>query len=91
MSPEGVAYAMQEYLEMLNHQVGIAKSFFLGKMAQGMEGLMHLPEDLRLNIDQWIWEAAGGLPIDPSEKESGKVIAAAMMRSLEEQMGMDEI
>jgi hypothetical protein len=90
MSPEGLAHAMTKYIEMLEHQTETAKSFFLGLLAQGMEGLLALPEDVQLRIDQWLWDAAGGFAIDPTEKESQKLIAAAIMRSLEERMGMDD-
>lgn len=90
MSPEGLAHAMTEYVKMLEHQTETAQSFFLGHLAQGMEGLLSLPEDVRLRIDQWIWDAAGGVAIDPTEKSSQSLIAAAILRSLEERMGMDD-
>ena len=88
MSPEGLSYAMEEYVKMLKHQVAVAEAFFFGRLAQGMEGLLKLPPEVRLKIDQLIWEAAGGAALDPTEKESQSLIAAAIMHSVEERMGM---
>lgn len=90
MSPEVLSYAMKEYLEALRHQVEVAKSFFFGRLTQGMEGLLSLPEDVRIKIDQLIWDAAGGMPIDPTDKESQALIAAAVMQSVHERMGLQE-
>jgi hypothetical protein len=86
-SPEGLAHAMDHYVNALKHQVSVAKAFFFGKLAQGMEGLLQLPEDVRLKIDQLIWEASGGVALDPTDKHAQGVIAAAIMHSLEERMG----
>lgn len=88
MSPEILSHAMKEYVEALKHQVSVARAFFFGRLTQGMEGLLTLPEDVRLKIDQLIWEAAGGAAVDPTEKESQSLIAAAIMHSVEERMGM---
>lgn len=90
MSPELLSYAMSEYLNVLRHQVDVAKAFYFGRLSQGMDGLLTLPEEVRIRIDQLIWEAAGGQPLDPTEKESQSLIAAAIMRSVEERMGMHE-
>lgn len=90
MSPEGISYAMDQYLEALRHQVNIAKAFYLGKVAEGMQGLFELPEDVRTKIDQLIWEAAGGEAIDPTEEASREVISEAILYSVEERMGMHE-
>lgn len=87
MSPEGMSHAMKEYVAALEHQIEVAKAFFFGRLQEGMKGLMELPDDVRLNIDQLIWIAAGGASIDPTEKESQSLIAAAIMRSVEERMG----
>lgn len=88
MSPEGLAHASKEYIKALRHQKEIAEAFFFGRLQEGMEGLLHLPEDVRLKIDQLIWEAAGGAALDPTEKETQSLIAAAIMHSIEERMGM---
>ncbi len=88
MSPEGLSYAMKEYVRALEHQVDVAEAFFFGRLVEGMEGLLHLPEDVRLRIDQLICLGAGGAAIDPTEKESQSLIAAAIMRSVEERMGI---
>lgn len=90
MSPEIVAHAMKEYVEALKHQVSVAEAFFFGQLVEGMNGLLKLPEDVRMKIDQLIWEAAGGAAIDPTERESQSLIAAAIMHSVEERMGMLE-
>ena len=88
MSPEGLNFAMKSYVEALKHQVRVAEAFFFGRLVEGVDGLMKLPEDVRLKIDQLIWEASGGAAIDPTEKESQSLIAAAIMHSVEERMGM---
>ena len=88
MSPEGLSHAMKEYVHALRHQVAVAEAFFFGRLAQGMKGLLQLPPDIRLQIDQLIWEAAGGMPLDPTEEKSQPIIAAAIMHSVEMRMGM---
>lgn len=90
MSPEVLSHAMKKYVDALRHQVSVAEAFFFGRLAQGMEGLLNLPEDIRVRIDQLILDAAGGSAIDPTEKESQSLIAAAIMHSVEERMGMHE-
>jgi chorismate mutase len=88
MSPEGVVHAIEQYLEALRTQAGVAEAFFDGRIAEGIEGLLKLPEDIRLKIDQLIWEAAGGEAIDPTDEASSELIAAAILHSLEERMGV---
>lgn len=91
MSPEILSHAMKQYVRALKHQVAVAEAFFFGKLTEGLDGLLQLPEDVRLKIDQLIWEAAGGAALDPTEKESQSLIAAAIMHSVEERMGMEEL
>lgn len=91
MSPEVIAHTMKEYVHGLQHQAAVAEAFFFGRLAEGMEGLLKLPEDVRTKIDQLIWDASGGAAIDPTEKESQSLIAAAIMHSVEERMGMLEV
>ncbi|MDE3046889.1 MAG: hypothetical protein KGI83_00910 [Verrucomicrobiota bacterium] len=81
---------MKKYVDMLKHQVSIAEAFFFGRLGQGMEGLLTLPEDIRLRIDQLIWEVSGGEPLDATDKDSQAIIAAAIMHSVEERMGMHD-
>lgn len=88
MSPEGAAYAIEEYLAALRKQADIAEAFYYGRIGEGIEGLLSLPEDVRLKIDQLIWDAAGGQAIDPTDEASGELIADAILFSLEERMGM---
>jgi hypothetical protein len=90
MSPEGLSHAMKEYVHVLQHQVAVAEAFFFGRLQEGMAGLLQLPPEIRLKIDQLIWDASGGAAIDPTEKESQSLIAAAIMHSVEERMGMLE-
>ncbi len=90
MSPEILSHAMKQYVDALRHQVAIAQAFFFGRLTEGMEGLLSLPEDVRIKIDQLIWDAAGGAPIDPTEKEAQSLIAACIMHSVEDRMGMNE-
>jgi len=88
MSPEIISHAMKQYLVALDDQVNVAKAFFFGHLEEGLEGLWNLPEDVRLKVDQLIWEASGGSSIDPTERASQTLIAAAIMRSVEERMGL---
>ena len=88
MSPEGIAHSIEKYLQALRSQASIAEAFFQGRIAEGMEGLLALPEDIRLKIDQLIWDAAGGEAIDPTEEASSDLITAAILHSLEERMGV---
>lgn len=89
MSPEIISHAMESYIDVLKHQVAVAEAFFFGRLQEGMEGLLQLPTPVRLKIDQLIWEGAGGSAVDPTEKESQMLIAASIMRSLEERMGFE--
>jgi hypothetical protein len=90
VSPEGLAHAMESYVTALQHQVEVAKAFYLGRLQQGVEGLAGLPEDIQTQIDQLIWEAAGGEPIDPMLLDAQNLIAGAVMHSVEMRMGMLE-
>ncbi|MBM3184418.1 MAG: hypothetical protein FJZ64_03840 [Chlamydiae bacterium] len=90
MSPEGMSHALSKYVESLQHQVETAEAFFYGRIAEGIEGLLTLPEPTRLRIDQLIWQAAGGEAIDPTDEASGELISDAILFSLEERMGMHE-
>ena len=90
MSPEVLSHAMEEYVRALQHQVAVARAFYFGRLGEGVEGLLSLPEDVRLKIDQLIWEEAGGEAIDPTEPDSQDLISAAILHSLEERMGMHE-
>ena len=76
MTPERAAHAIEKYLTALNDQARLAKEVFDGKAS-----LSSLPKEMRLRIDQLIWEAAGGKP-------SREFIADAILFSLEEKMGM---
>jgi hypothetical protein len=88
MSPEGAAYGLEEYAKALSKLAEIAESFYYGRIGEGVEGLLHLPEELRLKIDQLIWDAAGGEAIDPTDEESAELIADAILFALEERMGL---
>lgn len=88
MSPEVLSHAMKEYVRSLQQQAKTAESFFFGEVERGVEGLLQLPEEERRKIDQLIWDASGGRAIDPTEKESGQLIAAAILHNVEQRMGM---
>ena len=88
MSPEGAAHGIEEYAKELCKQAEIAEAFYFGRIGEGVEGLLNLPEEVRLKIDQLIWEAAGGEAIDPTDEASAELIADAILFSLEERMGM---
>ena len=51
MSPEGIAHAIEEYLSALRRQAKVAEAFFYGRIGEGIEGRLRLPEDVRLRID----------------------------------------
>jgi len=88
MSPEGAAHGMEEYAKALTKQADIAEAFYFGRIGEGIEGLLSLPEEIRLKIDQLIWDAAGGQAIDPTDIASAELIADAILFSLEERMGL---
>ena len=90
MSPEVLAHAIEEYIRALKHQTEVAMAFYFGRLGEGVEGLLQLPEDIRLKIDQLIWEGAGGDPIDPTEPASQELVTAAILHNVEERMGMHE-
>jgi hypothetical protein len=90
MSPEILASAIEAYVDALKHQVDVAKSFYFGRIGEGVEGLLNLPEDVRLKIDQLIWEAGGGEAIDPTDDSSRGLISRAVLHNVEERMGMHE-
>jgi len=88
LSPEGMAHAMESYISALQQQANVAKAFYVGDLEKGVEGLSSLPEDVRLQIDQLIWEAANGEPIDPTLQDAQYLIASAIMHSVEMRMGI---
>jgi hypothetical protein len=88
MNSEEEIAGVKKYLEALQRQSEIAQAFFYGRIEEGVEGLLQLPEDIRLKIDQLIWDASGGEAIDPTDEASGELIADAILFSLEERMGM---
>jgi hypothetical protein len=84
MSPEGLSHALLKYTDMLDHQAETAKAFFVGSLVKGLEMLKSLPQDVQERIDQLVWQATGGENISPD------IISAAILRSLEERMGIIE-
>ncbi len=91
VSPEGLAHAIETYLESLRTQAKVAQHFFAGRIEEGFEGLLDLPEDVRIRIDALIWEAAGEAPIDPSVPENHHLMAASVLQCMEERMGYNDI
>lgn len=88
MSPEGAAHAIKEYVQMLDHQVKTAKAFFFGNLGKGMEALLQLPAEVQQRVDELLLAQTGGEPLNVAEEESQVLVAAALMRSLEEGMGI---
>lgn len=88
MSPEVIAYSIEQYLQELRLQAAVAEAFFHGRIAEGIEALLALPEEVRLKIDQLVWDASGGVAIDPTDEASSEIITAAILYSLEERMGV---
>lgn len=88
ISPEGVEHAIERYLASLRTQASAARSFFFGRWEEGWEQLLDLPDEVRMQIDQLIWEAAGEEALDPAAPESGKIAAAAVLRSLEKRIDL---
>lgn len=88
-SLELLSHGIEMYLSALKGQAAVAEDFFHGRVELGMEGLIALPEEVRLRIDQLIWEEAGGEPIDPTDENSRMKIVSAILRSVEERMGIE--
>lgn len=87
MSPEGMAHSIQSYVDLLEHQARTAEAFFFGRLGEGMEGLVKLPEEVRERVDALLLEKTGGEPLNAADEESQILIAAALVRCLEEGIG----
>jgi hypothetical protein len=79
------AGSVDRYLRALKAQAEVAKAFYFGHVAEGLAGYEALPEDVRLQIDQLIWEASFG-----KSEVSPRLVAEAIMYSIEMRMGMSE-
>lgn len=90
ISEEGIDYAIGQYLASLQEQVRAAKEIFFGRLEEGLKRFLQLPEDVCSQIDQLVWDAAKGQPIDATEPASQSLIAGAILHSLEHRMGMHE-
>lgn len=90
MSPEGMASGMDGYIAALEHQVEVARAFYLGRLGDGIEGLLSLPEDVRHRIDELLWESNQGEAMDPTESSSQEMITQVILQNIEERMGMHE-
>lgn len=88
MSPEGAIFAIEEYVQSLKRQAAVAEAFFYGRIGEGMEGFFLLPESVRLQVDQLVWEASQGGSLELSDEKTGPLIAEALLFALEERMGM---
>jgi len=88
ISPEGLAHAVEQYLLSLREQANVGKCFYFGELERGFEALAKLPDSAKQQIDQLIWDAAGGEPLNPTLRESQELIAAAIMYSIEMRMGI---
>jgi hypothetical protein len=90
MSAEGLSHAMEEYVEALRVQSRAAQSFFAGRVDEGFQALLDLPEEVRIQVDEQVEEAAGGSLVDPTLPEGYTLIAAAILQSMEERMGFSD-
>ncbi|HEY4254855.1 MAG TPA: hypothetical protein VGM34_00730 [Chlamydiales bacterium] len=90
MSAEGLVHAAEGYVESLRYQAEVARAFFSGRVDEGFQALLDLPEATRIQIDEFIWEAAGEAPIDPTLPESHSLMASAVLQSMEERMGFSD-
>jgi hypothetical protein len=88
MSPEGAQYAIEKYLQSLQWQKEAAEFFFANRWEEGMDKLEQLPCRVREEIDQKLWEVSLGQGIDVLDPKAGRMIAEAVIRSIEERMGM---
>jgi hypothetical protein len=84
MSPEGLSHAMTNYVASLEHQAETAKAFFIGSLTEGLAKLNQLPDEIRTQIEQLVWQITGG------ENPTPDIIAAAILHSLEGRMGITE-
>ena len=82
VSPEVLAHAVDAYVAKLRGQIQIAESLYFGRMKEGMEGLSRLSSQVRQRVDEIIWQMG--------QTRSPEVVIAAIMYSVEEQMGMHE-
>lgn len=89
MSPEGFSHAVDRYLASLQQQVEVAKSFYFERLGEGLEKFLALPEAQQLRVEQLIWEATKGEGFDPTDPSYARLIADALLFSVEEQMGMN--
>lgn len=83
MSPEILAHAVDEYVGSLRKQIKIAEAFYFGRMKEGMEGLSKLSIKIRERIEALIWQVSNG-----SSEQSSSDVVAAILHSVEEQMGV---
>lgn len=84
VSPEVLAHAVDIYVGKLREQIKAAESFYFGRIKEGIERLSRLSEKVRQRVDQMVWQAT-----DESEVYL-EVVIAAILHSVEEQMGMHE-
>jgi hypothetical protein len=87
-SPEGAAHALHVYIKTLDVQIETARAFFGGNIERGMQKLQKLPEEARGEVDFWLLQKTEGTPINAADEEAQVLIAAALMRSLEQRMGI---
>ena len=90
VSPEGLAHGIECYLEALRAQAAVAFEFFVGKLDQGLGGILTLPEAVQTHIDQLIWDATNGEGLDPLLPQSQAEIANAVLTAMEQRMGFND-
>lgn len=84
VSPEGLSWAIDQYVKQLREQIKVAESFYFGRMRSGMEGLAKLSDKVRKRVEKIVWQVSQGSDVSP------EIVSAALIHSVEEQMGMHE-
>lgn len=84
-NPEKLSEAVNLYVKALRKQMEVAQVFYFGRVKEGMEKLSKLSDEIRQRVDELIWQNASG-----EKQVSRETVMAALLHSVEEQMGMHE-
>lgn len=82
-SPEGLSNAVDAYVANLRKQMRAAEAFYFGRVKEGKEILSKLSQEVQKRVDELVWQASGG-------SATPETMVAAILHSVEEQMGMHE-
>lgn len=84
LDPDHLAHAVDTYVSHLRKQIKAAEAFYFGRMKEGMKKLDQLSEEVRTRIDALMVQAVN------SCGETREAVVAAILHSVEEQMGMHD-